>query len=52
MPKKNFLPFIKPDENLSKIIGNETIQTQDMLKKLWIYIKKNNLKIAFADYKK
>jgi chromatin remodeling complex protein RSC6 len=51
MPRINRLPFIKPDENLAKIIGNETLQTNKMIQKLWKYIEAHGLKIPFKDYK-
>lgn len=52
MPRINRLPYIRMDENLSKITGTkDTIQTNLMIKALWQYIKKNNLKIPFAEYK-
>lgn len=34
---------IEPDENLGKIIGNKPQSPSEMIKNLWIYIKKNNL---------
>lgn len=41
------------DENLSKITGTmETLQTHEVIKKFWAYIKKNNLKISYADWQK
>jgi chromatin remodeling complex protein RSC6 len=51
MPRINRLPFIKPDENLAKIIGSDIIQTNVMMKKLWKYIEAHGLKIPFKDYK-
>jgi chromatin remodeling complex protein RSC6 len=43
MPKINKLPFVKPDENLSKVVGNEAIQTSELIKRMFAYIKRNNL---------
>lgn len=34
---------ICPDENLGKIIGNEPQAPTEMIRNLWIYIKKHNL---------
>lgn len=51
--RTNKLPFIAMDENLSKITGTmETLQTHEVIKKFWAYIKKNNLKISYADWQK
>ena len=34
---------IVPDENLAKIIGNKPQPPTDMVRNLWIYIKKHKL---------
>lgn len=43
MAYKKFNMTIKPDENLGKVIGKEPVSPPQMIKNLWIYIKKNNL---------
>lgn len=35
---------IYPDENLEKIIGKEPVVPTEMIKRLWNYIKKHDLK--------
>jgi upstream activation factor subunit UAF30 len=37
---------MKPSEALAKIVGNESLPRSEMIKKLWEYIKKNNLQDA------
>ena len=34
---------VQPDTALAKIVGNEPLQRTEITKKLWEYIKKNNL---------
>ena len=34
---------IKPDANLSKVIGSSAVAPSEMTKKLWAYIKRNKL---------
>jgi len=35
--------LIEPDEDLAKIIGKESVRPNEMIKKLWKYIKANKL---------
>lgn len=51
MPRQNRLPFITPDENLSKIIGTKTIQWSDAIKNFSNYVKKNCKITAYKDFK-
>ena len=51
MPKINMLPYIKPDAALGAVIGTDTVQVSEMLKRLWNYIRSHDLKIAYKDYK-
>jgi len=41
-----FMKAMKPSEALGKIVGNEPLPRSEMTKKLWEYIKKNNLQDA------
>ena len=41
-----FMKPMKPSEALAKIVGNEPLPRSEMTKKLWEYIKKNNLQDA------
>ena len=41
-----FMKAMKPSEALAKIVGNEPLPRSEMTKKLWEYIKKNNLQDA------
>ena len=41
-----FMKAMKPSEALAKIVGNEPLPRSEMTKKLWEYIKKNNLQVA------
>jgi upstream activation factor subunit UAF30 len=41
-----FMKPMKPSEALAKIVGNEPLPRSEMTKKLWDYIKKNNLQDA------
>lgn len=46
MAKKANAAFMKPltpSEELSKIVGNKPLPRTEVVKKLWAYIKKNNL---------
>jgi chromatin remodeling complex protein RSC6 len=38
-----FMKAMKPSEALSKIVGSEPLPRTEVTKKLWDYIKKNNL---------
>jgi chromatin remodeling complex protein RSC6 len=37
---------VQPDEALSKIVGSKPVPRGELTKKLWDYIKKNNLQDA------
>jgi len=41
-----FMKPMKPSEALAKIVGSEPLPRSEMTKKLWEYIKKNNLQDA------
>jgi upstream activation factor subunit UAF30 len=41
-----FMKPMKPSEALGKIVGKEPLPRSEMTKKLWEYIKKNNLQDA------
>ena len=46
MAKKANSAFMKPltpSEDLAKVVGNKPIPRTEVVKKLWAYIKKNNL---------
>jgi len=45
-PNPTFMKAMKPSEALAKIVGNEPLPRSEMIKKLWEYIKKNNLQDA------
>jgi chromatin remodeling complex protein RSC6 len=45
-PTSAFMKAMKPSEALAKIVGNEPLPRSEMIKKLWEYIKKNNLQDA------
>jgi upstream activation factor subunit UAF30 len=45
-PNPAFMKAMKPSEALAKIVGNEPLPRSEMTKKLWEYIKKNNLQDA------
>jgi chromatin remodeling complex protein RSC6 len=45
-PNSAFMKPMKPSEALAKIVGNEPLPRSEMTKKLWEYIKKNNLQDA------
>jgi upstream activation factor subunit UAF30 len=38
-----FMKAMRPSEALAKIVGNEPLPRTEITKKLWEYIKKNNL---------
>ncbi len=42
-PNSAFMKAMKPSEALAKIVGNEPLPRSEMTKRLWEYIKKNNL---------
>ena len=41
-----FMKPVQPDEALAKIVGSEPLPRGELTKKLWDYIKKNNLQDA------
>jgi chromatin remodeling complex protein RSC6 len=45
-PNPAFMKAMKPSEALAKIVGNEPLPRSEMTKRLWEYIKKNNLQDA------
>ena len=45
-PNAAFMKAMKPSQALAKIVGNEPLPRTEMTKKLWEYIKKNNLQDA------
>lgn len=45
-PNPAFMKAMKPSEALAKIVGNEPLPRTEITKKLWDYIKKNNLQDA------
>ena len=45
-PNPAFMKAMQPSEALAKIVGNEPLPRSEMTKKLWEYIKKNNLQDA------
>jgi upstream activation factor subunit UAF30 len=42
-PNSAFMKAMKPSDALAKIVGKEPLPRSEMTKKLWEYIKKNNL---------
>ena len=42
-PNKAFLRDIQPDQVLANVVGNSPMPRTEVVKKLWEYIKKNNL---------
>ena len=42
-PNSGFMKAMKPSEALAKIVGNEPLPRTEITKKLWEYIKNNNL---------
>ena len=45
-PGPAFMKAMKPSEALAKIVGNEPLPRTEVTRKLWEYIKKNNLQDA------
>ena len=45
-PNSAFMKPMKPSEALARIVGTEPLPRSEMTKKLWEYIKKNNLQDA------
>jgi len=42
-PSLSFMKPVKPDPQLAEIIGHEPIPRTDVIRKLWDYIRGNNL---------
>jgi chromatin remodeling complex protein RSC6 len=42
-PKSAFMKPVQPDAALARIVGEHPIPRTELTKKLWEYIKKNNL---------
>ena len=42
-PKSAFMKPVQPDAALARIVGENPIPRTELTKKLWEYIKKNNL---------
>ena len=42
-PNAAFMKPVQPDEKLSAIVGSKPLPRSELTKKLWDYIKKNNL---------
>ena len=38
-----FMKALTPSEDLAKVVGNKPLPRTEVVKKLWAYIKKNNL---------
>src|SRR5215475_3217928 len=47
-PKPNaaFMKELTPSEDLAQVVGNKPIPRTEVVKKLWAYIRKNNLQDA------
>lgn len=45
-PNAAFLKPVQPDEALSAIVGSKPLPRTELTKKLWVYIRKNNLQDA------
>ncbi len=45
-PSAAFMKPLQPDEALGKIVGDKPLPRTEITKKLWAYIKKNNLQDA------
>ncbi|MDP9292780.1 MAG: SWIB/MDM2 domain-containing protein [Verrucomicrobiota bacterium] len=42
-PNAAFLKPVQPDDALSAIVGSKPLPRTELTKKLWVYIRKNNL---------
>jgi len=38
-----FMKALTPSEDLAKVVGSKPLPRTEVVKKLWVYIKKNNL---------
>lgn len=47
MPQISFMQPLKPSKELAEIVGSEEQPRTEIMKKVWIYIKKNNLQDAY-----
>ena len=45
-PNAAFMKELMPSEDLAQVIGNKPIPRTEVVKKLWAYIRKNNLQDA------
>lgn len=45
-PNAAFMKELKPSEELSQVVGTKPLARTEVVKKLWAYIKKNNLQDA------
>ncbi len=43
MANAAFMKKLQPDEALAKIVGSAPLPRTEVVKKLWVYIKKNSL---------
>lgn len=46
VPNPAFMKAMKPSDALAKIVGKEPLPRSEMTKRIWEYIKKNNLQDA------
>lgn len=42
-PSAAFMAPLTPSEHLAKVVGSKALPRTEVVKKLWAYIKKNNL---------
>ena len=42
-PNAAFLKPVNPDEKLAAVVGSKPLPRTEIVSKLWVYIKKNNL---------
>ena len=45
-PNAAFMKELQPSEDLAQVVGNKPIPRTEVVKKLWAYIRKNNLQDA------
>ncbi len=45
-PNAAFMKELTPSEDLAQVVGNKPIPRTEVVKKLWAYIRKNNLQDA------
>lgn len=45
-PNSAFMKPVQPDAVLAEVVGGTAIPRTEVVKKLWVYIKKNNLQDA------